>query len=223
MSLFRLSALLSSAVFVSGLALTGCAPKPAADASAKADDPGAPPTPPASDVLPAKPLDIDDPARQPDSVYWVTPNVIVDKMLEVAAVKSTDVVYDLGSGDGRLVIAAAKKYGARGVGYEIDAKLVEESKIKAKQAGVDHLVTFERKDIFTVDLSPATVVTLYLLPVVLEQLIPQLNKLKPGARIVSHNYPMPGVEPDQVFNAHLEDSQHFLLLWHPPLKVTKKK
>lgn len=200
------------------LAAASCAPTSRVEAPVTAG----PDTPPASSTAYSKPLDIDDPARQPDSVYWVTPNVIVDRMLEAAEVKSTDVVYDLGSGDGRLVIAAAKKYGARGVGYEIDGKLVDEANLRAKELGVAHLVHFERKDIFTVDLSAATVITVYLLPVVLEQLIPQFNKMKPGSRIVSHNYPMPGVEPDKILNAHLEDSQHFLLLWHPPLKVTKR-
>ena len=201
------------------LALLSACQRPA-PTEPKASD--GPETPPASTVAPKKPLDIDDPAREPDSVYWVTPNVIVERMLEAAQVTKDDVVYDLGSGDGRLVIAAAKKYGARGKGYELDQKLVDESNENAKKAGVDHLVSFERKDIFTVDLRPATVITVYLLPIVLEQLIPQFNQMKPGSRIVSHNYPMPGVEPDQILPAHLPDSQHFLLLWHPPLKVTKR-
>ena len=214
LALSSLPVLVVGAVF----AVAACAPKPAREAPVNVG----PETPTAASTAYSKPLDIDDPARQPDSVYWVTPNVIVDRMLEAAEVKSTDVVYDLGSGDGRLVIAAAKKYGARGVGYEIDGKLVDEANQKAKELGVAHLVHFERKDIFTVDLSPASVITVYLLPVVLEQLIPQFNKMKPGSRIVSHNYPMPGVEPDKILNAHLEDSQHFLLLWHPPLKVTKR-
>jgi SAM-dependent methyltransferase len=199
--------------------LSGCAASAAKPA--ESSESVGPPTPEASKTLPRKPLDIDDPAREPDSVYWTTPPAIVDRMLEVAEVKSTDVVYDLGSGDGRLVIAAAQRFGAHGVGYEIDQKLVDLATKLASEAGVSHLVRFERKDIFTVDLSQASVITMYLLPTVIEQLIPQLNKLKPGSRIVSHNYPMPGVEPDRVVTAHLPDSEHFLLLWHPPLKITK--
>lgn len=211
------AALIASFLGAVSFAFAACAPAKPADSAESVG----PPTPPASKTLPRKPLDIDDPAREPDSVYWTTPPAIVDRMLEVAKVTEKDVVFDLGSGDGRLVIAAAKRYGARGVGYEIDQKLVDLATNLAKEAGVSHLVRFERKDIFTVDLSEASVITMYLLPTVIEQLIPQLNKLKPGSRIVSHNYPMPGVEPDEVITAHLPDSEHFLLLWHPPLKITK--
>ena len=182
----------------------------------------APPPAPAEEP-PPKDLDIDDPAREPDVVFWPTPPSVVDKMLEVAEVKSTDVVYDLGSGDGRIVIAAAKRFGARGIGFEIDAKLVAESKRLAKEAGVDHLVTFERKDIFTLDLTPATVVTLYILPNMIKRLIPQMNKLRPGSRIVSHNYAMPGVEPEKTFTAHLPEAEHLVLLWRPPLRVSAIK
>jgi SAM-dependent methyltransferase len=179
--------------------------------------------PPARSAAPEAPppplLDIDDPAREPDVVFWPTQPEVLQKMIEVADVKSTDLVYDLGSGDGRIVIAAAKARGARGIGYEIDAKLVEESRKSAREQGVDHLVTFERKDIFTVDVSPATVVMLYILPGMMKRLIPQLQKLKPGARIVSHNFPMPGIEPDQTFNADLPGSAHYVFFWRAPLKA----
>jgi SAM-dependent methyltransferase len=163
-------------------------------------------------------LDINDPAREPDVVFWPTQPEVLQKMLEVADVKSTDIVYDLGSGDGRIVIAAAKHRGARGYGFEIDAKLVEESRRTAKEQGVDHLVTFERKDIFTVDVTPATVVMLYILPGMMKRLIPQLRQLRPGTRIVSHNFPMPGIEPDETHNADLPGSAHTVMLWRAPLK-----
>ena len=141
-------------------------------------------------------------------------------MLELAAVKKTDVVYDLGSGDGRIVITAAKKYGCTAVGYELDKELVESSRAKAEAADVKALVTIEARDLFTADLSEADVVALYLLPQQLEKLLPQLEKMKPGTRIVSHQFAIPGVPPDQVVPAEsLEDgAKHTLYLWTLPLK-----
>ena len=203
---------------LSTLLALGCASKPAPPPEAPREPEAAEP-----ETKFAPLLDIDDPAREPDVVFWPTPPSVVDKMLEVVELKSTDLIYDLGSGDGRIVIAAATKDGARGVGYEIDAKLVEESKQKAREAGVEHLVTFERKDIFTLDLTPATVVTLYILPGMIERLIPQLQKLKPGTRIISHNFPMKGVEPEKVVNADEPGRAHSLLLWHAPLKVPVRR
>lgn len=126
-----------------------------------------------------------------------TPMIIVDRMLELAKVTEKDVVYDLGSGDGRIVIAAAKKYGARGVGIEHSPALVELAQAKAVEAGVAHLVRFEVGDLLKANIRPATVVTLFLnikfdalLRPVLEQ------QLKPGTRIVSHDHPIPGWEPE---------------------------
>jgi cyclopropane fatty-acyl-phospholipid synthase-like methyltransferase len=120
-------------------------------------------------------------------------------MLELAEVKSGDVVYDLGSGDGRIVIRAARKYGARGVGVEIDPELVEKSRAKAREEGVAHLVEFRAQDVFTVDISEATVVTLYMLPEFNAKLRPILQKqLKPGSRIVSHDFDIEGWSPTKV-------------------------
>jgi ribosomal protein L11 methylase PrmA len=117
-------------------------------------------------------------------------------MLELAEVTSKDVVYDLGCGDGRIVITAAKKYGARGVGVDIDPERIREAEANAKMAGVEKLVTFVRQDAMTVDLSPATVVTLYLLSSSNLKLRPRLTKqLKPGSRIVSHAFSMGDWEP----------------------------
>ncbi len=130
-------------------------------------------------------------AAQPDVLYVPTPQAVVEAMLDIAQVKGTDIVYDLGSGDGRIVITAAKKYGARGVGIEIDPALVQKANENAKAAGVSDRVRFVTQDLFTTDLSDATVVTLYLLQSLNERLRPKLvRELKPGTRIVSHVFIM---------------------------------
>lgn len=127
-----------------------------------------------------------------------SPQSVVDKMIELAAVKKGDVVYDLGSGDGRIVIAAAKK-GARAVGFEIDPDLVAESRANIQKAGVQESAEIRNQDILTVDLSGASVVTMYLLPDVNLKLRPNLQKqLKPGSRIVSHSFDMGDWKPDKV-------------------------
>ena len=123
--------------------------------------------------------------------FSATPQEVVDRMLQMADVKKGDVVYDLGSGDGRLVITAAKRYGARGVGIDIDAALITQSRASARKEGVDSLVEFRQQDALTVDVSPASVVTLYLLSGANLKLRPTLQKqLKPGSRIVSHQFGM---------------------------------
>jgi len=160
------------------------------------------------------------PTRGPRSIFVPTPRDVVEKMLELAALKTSDMVYDLGSGDGRIVMTAAKKYGCRAVGYEINRELVQLSSEDAKKAGLEPLVKFENKDIFTVDLSGADVIAVYLLPKQLEKLIPQLEKLKPGSRIVSHQFEIPGIEPDKVIVVDSEEDgeEHTLYLWTTPLK-----
>ncbi len=152
----------------------------------------------------------------PDVVYVPTPQAVVDKMLELARVTKDDVVYDLGCGDGRIVVTAAKKYGCRAYGYDVDPRRIKESQENVDKNEVGDLVTIEQKDIFTLDLSKATVVTLYLLPRLNVKLIPQLEKLKPGARIVSHDFDMRGVKPDQVVD-NIEYG-HTVYLWTAPLK-----
>jgi ribosomal protein L11 methylase PrmA len=120
-----------------------------------------------------------------DVPFVPTPEVVVDKMLELAKVGPSDVVYDLGSGDGRIVITAAKQYGARGIGVDIDPDRVREARQNAKAAGVADRVQFKEGDLFNTDLSEATVVTLYLLPEVNMRLRPKLfRELKPGTRVV---------------------------------------
>lgn len=136
--------------------------------------------------------------RVPDVRFVATPPEVVDAMLAAAKVTSADVVYDLGSGDGRIVIAAAKKYGARGVGVEINPQLVAESNASARAAGVAHLVQFVQGDLFTTDVSGATVVTLYLSTPLNERIRPRLlRELRPGARVVSHVYDMLGWTADE--------------------------
>jgi len=130
-------------------------------------------------------------ADEPDVIYVPTPQPVVEAMLDAAQVKAADVVYDLGSGDGRIVITAAKKYGARGVGIEIDPALVKKATENAAEAGVSDRVRFVSQNLFTADISEATVVTLYLLQSINERLRPKLvRELKPGARVVSHVFNM---------------------------------
>jgi SAM-dependent methyltransferase len=132
-------------------------------------------------------------AAAPQSLapYVPSPPEVVDRMLSLAGVTKSDVVYDLGCGDGRIPIAAAKTYGARGVGLDIDPRRIEESRANAKAAGVEHLVEFRVEDVLTADISPATVVTLYLLSSSNAKLRPILTRqLRPGSRIVSHAFSM---------------------------------
>jgi ribosomal protein L11 methylase PrmA len=135
-----------------------------------------------------------------DVPYVPTPQPVVDKMLELANVTEKDVLYDLGSGDGRIVVTAAKEHGARGVGYDINPVRIKEAKENAKQAGVTDKVEFRTGDLFDADLSKATVVTLYLLPDVNRKLRPQLWKqLDVGTRVVSHDFDMgPEWPPEKV-------------------------
>jgi predicted nuclease of predicted toxin-antitoxin system len=164
------------------------------------------------------------PTRKPDVVFVPTPQNVVDKMLEMAEVKKDDLVYDLGCGDGRIVVTAAKKFGCRAIGYDISPKRVKESLENVRKNNVGDLVRIEQQDIFTLDLSKANVVTLYLLPSLNVKLIPQLEKLKPGSRIVSHDFDMRGVKPDKVVTIQDEKDDygdHTIYLWTTPLKKEK--
>jgi SAM-dependent methyltransferase len=144
-----------------------------------------------------------------------TPQDVVERMLELAQVKKGDVVYDLGSGDGRIVITAAKKYGVKAVGFEIDPGLVKESRESIKKEKVENLAEIRQQDIRTVDLSSATVVTMYLLPDVNLMLRPNLWKqLKPGSRVVSHDFDMGDWKAEKVLP--VKDSSgwdHTLYFW----------
>jgi SAM-dependent methyltransferase len=137
-------------------------------------------------------------SRTPEVPYVPTPDAVVDGMLKLAGLKAGDTVYDLGCGDGRIVIAAAKTFGAKGVGVDINPVRIAEARANAKKAGVEDKVTFEENDLFKADIGNATVVTLYLLPSVNMRLKPKLLKeLKPGTRIVSHSFDMGDWKPDR--------------------------
>jgi SAM-dependent methyltransferase len=150
------------------------------------------------------------PARIPDIFFVPTHQLTVEAMLRLAEVGSDDVVYDLGSGDGRIVVIAAQKFGARGVGIELDPKLVAISREIARDSGVADRVTFIEGDLFTADISAATVVTLYLSASMLRTLEPKLRQeLRPGARIVSHQFRIGNWAPDRTVRAENAD----LFLW----------
>lgn len=136
--------------------------------------------------------------RPPDVPYVPTSEAAVQAMLKLASVKNTDVVYDLGCGDGRIVIAAARDFGARGVGIDIDPERIREANTNARIAGVENRVRFEEKDLFTADIHDATVVTLFLLSSVNRRLRPKLlRELKPGTRVVSNTFDMGDWKPDE--------------------------
>jgi len=156
--------------------------------------------------------------------YVPTKRDIVDRMLRLAHVSSDDVVYDLGSGDGRIVIAAARDYGARGVGIEIDPDLVEEARAAAREAGVADKVEFRRGDLFEADLSNATVVTLYLWPEMNNRLRPKLRgELEPGDRVVSNSFNIDGWRADTTVkigdNDSLTDFPTPIYLWTLPVST----
>ncbi len=154
--------------------------------------------------------------------YVPTPQEVVDRMLELAQVKKGDVVYDLGSGDGRIVVTAAKKYGVKAIGFEIDPQRIKESHENIKKAGVENLVEIRQQDIRTVDLSAANVLTMYLLPEVNLMIRPNIWKqMKPGSRIVSHDFDMAEWKP--LKTEYIKDGSswdHTLYLWQ--IEATKK-
>jgi SAM-dependent methyltransferase len=168
-----------------------------------------------SGVTPSNAQPAPAPKGQSLAPYVPTPQDVVERMLELAAVGKGDVVYDLGCGDGRLVVTAASKYGARGVGVDIDPERIAESQANAKAAGVEHLVTFKLQDAMTVDVSPASVVTLYLLSSSNLKLRPTLTRqLRPGARIVSHAFSMGDWRPAKVDTfTDANGSTRTLYLW----------
>jgi len=151
---------------------------------------------PAVQAQPAK-----APARNPDVIYVPTPQEVVDEMLKVAKVGKGDVLYDLGSGDGRIPVTAAKRFGIRAVGIDIDPDRIQEARENARKNGVEKLVTFRNEDLFETDFREATVVTLYLLPDLNVKLRPRLLKdLKPGTRIVSHQFDMGDWKPERTID-----------------------
>lgn len=160
------------------------------------------------------------PKRDLDVPYVPTHQMIVDEMLRMAEVKGDDVLYDLGSGDGRIPITAAKQFGTRGVGIDLNPVRVTEANQNAREAGVTDKVRFVEGDIFKSDFREASVVTLYLLPAINLQLKPQLmEQLKPGTRVVSHNYDMGNWQPEQTKTITTPDGvDHFIYFWRIPEK-----
>jgi SAM-dependent methyltransferase len=154
----------------------------------------------------AQERDLDSPYIAP---FVTTPQEVVDRMLELAQVSQADLLYDLGSGDGRIVITAAKRYGAKAVGFEIDAALVRQSRRNIRAAGVEHLAEIREADVRNVDLSPANVVTMYLYPGANLRLRAALmRQLKPDSRVISHDFSMADWKPDRV--EQMTDSAGFL-------------
>ncbi len=156
--------------------------------------------------------------RQPDVIFVPTPQAVVDTMLKMADVKSGEMVYDLGCGDGRIVITAARDFGARGIGVDIDPKRISESRENATKAGVTDRVQFRQTDLFTMNFADADVVMLYLLPALNVRLRPRiLDELKPGTRVVSHAFMMGEWEPDE--KAEVGNPAKSVYFWRVPAKV----
>ena len=158
--------------------------------------------------------------QQPDVIFVPTPQDVVEDMLRIANVRKGDVLYDLGSGDGRIPITAAKKYGVKATGIDIDPERIKEANENARKAGVTGLVQFRQEDLFKTDFKDATVITLYLLPQLNEKLRPRLwAELKPGTRIVSHQFEMGDWKPEK----KLESNGRTIYFWTIPARAEQKK
>jgi 23S rRNA G2445 N2-methylase RlmL len=166
------------------------------------------------------PAKSDKPLPIPEVLFIPTQEDVVIQMLELAQTKKDDIVYDLGCGDGRILIAAVKQFGCRAVGFDIDPRRVKQSQENITKHGVQERARIEEKDLFQVDLRPASVITLYLSPKYNARLVPQLEAMIPGSRIVSHLYAMMGVQPNKEvhFRSKVDGRDHPLFLWTTPLK-----
>lgn len=162
------------------------------------------------------------PAPRPriNAPFITSADAVVDKMVEIAQLTKDDLVYDLGCGDGRIIVTAALKSGCRGVGFDIDPLRVAEAKKNVELHDVQRLVSIQERDIFQVDLSQADVAVMYLLPWMMQKLPPQFEKMKPGSRIVSHDFHIEGVEPERVVNVYVkpDDIRHVVFLYTVPLR-----
>lgn len=155
----------------------------------------------------------------PEVPFVTTPEPVVEQMLRIADVGKDDVLYDLGCGDGRIVVTAARQFGTCGVGIDVNPQRIKESNERAEQAGVSHLVKFTEENIFDADLREATVITMYLLPEVNLRLRSKLlRELRPGTRIVSHNYDMGDWKPMKVQQVHSDRREHTIFYWVVPGK-----
>jgi SAM-dependent methyltransferase len=153
-----------------------------------------------------------------------TPQDVANRMLRMARVTPNDVVCDLGCGDGRILITAAKRYGCRAIGYDLDPLRVAEARENARRHGVSHLVAVEQKNVLSVDLEGVSVVTIYMGTEINAQLIPQLSRLGPGARIVSHDFGIGDIPPDRIETmiSREDDRRHRILLWRCPLPASRE-
>ena len=160
------------------------------------------------------------PRKGRNAPYITSQDPVIERMVELARLSEDDLVYDLGCGDGRILIAAVKESGCRGIGFDIDPQRVAEARANAKQQGVEQRVEFLQKDIFTVDLSKADVAMMYLLPWMMNQLVPQFDEMRPGCRIISHEFWIDGVEPDKVVECFIDDDDRpeGVYLYTTPLK-----
>lgn len=196
--------------------------QPANDFMAATSSPSPPPQNAATSPTP-KVAGVEVVDQPLDVPYVPTPDEVVARMLIMAGVNGKDFIYDLGSGDGRIVIAAARDYGARGIGYDLNPKRIQESNENARKAGVTDKVRFIQKDLFEADLSGATVVTLYLLPDVNLKLRPKLlDELRPGTRIVSHNYDMGDWKAERYEEITVKGTKHYIYRWTVPEKDKPK-
>lgn len=213
MQLQKIFHLVIASASVVSLGISGCTPQIELKTQAQDTTPS-----PGQTTQPSP--DAQTEQREPDVPYVPTPQEVVDQMLKLANVKKGDVLYDLGSGDGRIPITAAQKYGVRGFGIDINPERIAEANENAKKAGVSDRVQFRQQDLFKTDFSKATVVTLYLLPDINVKLRPQLLKqLKPGTRIVSHDFDMGEWKPDKVVQVQGPNREHTLYYWVVPKQI----
>jgi predicted O-methyltransferase YrrM len=211
MQLKRIMGLLIASISVGNVVLAGCAQQRNFDEVQTTQT-----TPQTQQPAPT----VQAQQRQADVPYVPTPKEVVDRMLQLANVTGDDTLYDLGSGDGRIVITAAQRYGTRATGIDINPELVQQSQANAQAANVADRVEFVQQDLFQTDLSKATVVTLYLLPDINLKLRPKLlRELKPGTRIVSHDFNMGEWEPEQVVQVQTPNRQHTIYYWVVPENV----
>jgi len=169
-------------------------------------------------------VDAEDPSSSGDdsAITVPTPHDVVSRMLEVAEVTKDDLVYDLGCGDGRIVVAAASQYGCRAVGYDINPRMIREARQNVERKGVTQLVRIEQQDIFKLDLREASVITLYLLPEMNDRLVPQLKNLKVGSRVVCHEFPIDGYQHDRMvtLKSAYDGVPRDIYLYTIPLRIT---
>lgn len=160
------------------------------------------------------------PKRRPDVGFYPTTQDVVEKMLALANVTKKDHVCDLGCGDGRFIVTASRKYGCRATGYDLDPKLVARGQAQIREQKLTELAKIVEQDIFTVDISDVSVLMLFLLPDMNAKLIPQIQKMAPGSRILTHEFDIPGIKPDRVLTwiSKDDDSEHLIYFYSTPLK-----